>query len=100
MNRRKTSNYGHVRIKEDRKCCKCGRVINAGTVCLSVNPRTKGRVWYCNFCEDKRNKRKAIRENIEETKAMMDCVSFGDEGAYLAYWDCLAELEEEYDELM
>lgn len=100
MNRRKTSNYGHVKIKEDKKCCNCGRVINAGTVCLSVNPRKKGRVWYCNFCEGEQNKRETVKKNIEDIKAEMECVPFGDEGAYFAYCNYLAELEEEYDELM
>lgn len=65
--------------------------LGVGDTCLSVNKKREGRRWICLSCVD------AILR-YKETKAQMNCVPFGDEGAYLALCDFAAEQEAElYD---
>lgn len=91
MGKVKTKNKCYVHVKQDRYCEHCSNKITKGSKALTINKRFEGRVWFCLKCVE-------LKKQIEETKAEMECISFGDDGGYMALQDALAELEAEYYE--
>lgn len=91
VNSSKNRNIRFVNVKAVRQCKYCGNIIGAGDTCLAVNKKKEGRRWVCLSCAN------AIL-GYKETKVQMNCVPFGDEGAYMALCDFAAEQEAElYD---
>lgn len=91
VNNSKNRNIRFVNVRAIRQCKYCGNLIWIGDTCLTVNKKKEGRRWICLSCVD------AVLE-YKKTKAQMNCVPFGDEGAYLALCDFAAEQEAElYD---
>lgn len=91
VNNSKNRNIRFVNVRATRQCKYCGNQIGVGYTCLTVNKKKEGRRWICLSCVD------AVLE-YKKTKAQMNCVPFGDEGAYLALCDFAAEQEAElYD---
>ena len=91
VNNSKNRNIRFVNVRAIRQCKYCGSPIGVGDTCLTVNKKREGRRWICLSCVDTILKYK-------ETKAQMNCVPFGDEGAYMALCDFAAEQEAElYD---
>lgn len=45
-----SSNCKVVSIKVDRTCAECGKFLEKGTRCYTLNPRGKGRGWVCFSC--------------------------------------------------
>ena len=91
VNSSKNRNIRFVNVKDVRQCKCCGNIIGVEDTCLTVNKKKEGRRWICLSCID------AVLE-YKQTKAQMNCVSFGDEGAYMALCDFAAEQEAElYD---
>lgn len=88
VNNSKNRNIRFVSVRATRQCKYCGRLIGVGDACLTVNKKKEGRRWICLSCVD------AIL-SYRETKAQMNCVPFGDEGAYMALCDFAAEQEAE-----
>ncbi len=88
VNSSKNRNIRFVNVKDVRQCKCCGSIIGVGDTCLTVNKKKEGRRWICLSCMN------AIL-GYKETKAQMDCVPFGDEGAYMALSDFAAEQEAE-----
>lgn len=103
VNKNKNKNTRFVKIKEDRKCKICGKILRKGTICLTTNKKGKGRSWYCNKCvatmlsnkhNDGINRQCNLYRCIMSTKVDLDNVAFGDDGASLAYMEALSEYEE------
>lgn len=91
VNSSKNQNIRFVSVRANRQCKYCGGIIGVGDTCLTVNKKKEGRRWICLSCVD------AILR-YKETRAQMNCVPFGDEGAYMALCDFAAEEEAElYD---
>ncbi len=91
VNSSKNRNIRFVNVKAVRQCKYCGSIIEVGDTCLTVNKKKEGRRWICLSCMD-------ATLGYKETIAQMNCVSFGDEGAYMALHDFAAEQEAElYD---
>lgn len=70
-NSKKYKNVCKVKIRADRVCKNCGKLLPKGTVCLTLNTKGKGRVWVCPTCE-------GLLNDYLETDS--GGVSFGDEG--------------------
>lgn len=92
VNKNKNRNIRFVKVKKDRFCKHCGKVIPRGTECLTVNKKQDGRLWYCMRCVD-------LKFEINRVRAEKECIAFGDEGAWLALNDFESELESEYENL-
>lgn len=91
VNSSKNRNIRFVNVKAVRQCKYCGSIIEVGDTCLTVNKKKEGRRWICLSCMD-------TTLGYKETIAQMNCVPFGDEGAYMALHDFAAEQEAElYD---
>lgn len=91
VNNSKNRNIRFVNVRAIRQCKYCGSLNGVGDTCLPMNKKREGRRWICLSCVDTILKYK-------ETKAQMNCVPFGDEGAYMALCDFAAEQEAElYD---
>lgn len=92
VNKLGNKNFKFVYIRQDRKCKCCGKSIQSGVECLTVNKKTEPRCWYCCDCV-----RKLL--NIHNAKVTLDSVSFDDEGMVLACMDyldeCVSELYKE-----
>ena len=88
VNNSKNRNIRFVDVRAIRQCKYCGSLIGIRNTCLTVNKKKEGRQWICLQCVD------AIL-SYKETKAQMNCVPFGDEGAYMALCDFAAEQETE-----
>lgn len=43
-------NIRFVKIRENRLCSHCGNVISRGKECLTLNPKSGHRIWFCNSC--------------------------------------------------
>lgn len=99
VNSNENKNTRFVIIKEDRKCATCGEVLEAGNVYITTNNRGEGRRWYCNVClsnmiaENYTNRQCDLYKSIIATRANLNNVAFGDEGASIAYMDALSEYE-------
>lgn len=86
----RNTNFGYVKVREDRSCKHCGSLIKKGTRCITVNKKCEGREWLCEECY-------TLQVNILEGKVELDLVAFGDEGGAMAMSDALNELKEEYE---
>ena len=104
VNSNNNKNTRFVKIRKDRICKSCGKLLKCGTNCLTTNKKNEGRQWYCNSCvknilsrtqNDGINKGCQIYRNILSTKIELDNVAFDDEGAALAYMEALDECETE-----
>lgn len=78
-------NFKYVKVRENRLCSFCGRVIFKDTRCLTVNKKYKGRKWVCTDCI------KAI-ENVDSEQALLKAVPFNDEVAYTVQSKCFEEV--------
>lgn len=85
LNSNKYRNTKIVRVKENRLCNCCDKVIPYDTECLSTNVRYKGRKWFCLRCVE-------LKWEIAKVRAEKDGLPFGDEGGWLALNDYEAEL--------
>lgn len=91
VNSSKNRNIRFVNVRAVRQCKYCGNIIGVGDTCLTVNKKKEGRRWICLSCIE-------ATLGYKETKAQMNCVPFGDEGAYMALSDLAADEEAElYD---
>lgn len=84
VNKGKNRNLRFVRVKQGRECKYCWKTIRAGSECITINKYKEGRKWVCLECLG------AI-SRYKETKVQLNFVPFGDEGAYMALSDLLAE---------
>lgn len=84
MNKSKNRNTRFVNVRSVRNCKYCGEQIGVGDECLTTNKKLEGRRWTCLGCLDA-----ILRYN--ETKAELDNVAFGDEGASMALSEALDE---------
>ena len=98
VNSNKNRNTRFVTVKETRICKSCGQPILKGNKCLTTNRHGVGRQWLCMNCVGNLINNKVDIDhdcenyrNIKQTKARLNCVAFGDDGAYLALNDCLEE---------
>ena len=64
-----SSNCKFVSIKTDRTCRECGKSLEKGTRCYTMNPRGLGRSWVCFSC--------IPEPNIEETREVGERVGYG-----------------------
>ena len=44
------ANVRFVKIRENRLCSHCGNVIDRNKECLTLNPKSGNRIWFCNEC--------------------------------------------------
>lgn len=84
INKSKNCNTRFVNVRSVRNCRYCREKIGVGDDCLTTNNKLEGRRWTCLGCLDA-----ILRYN--ETKAELDCVAFGDEGAVMALSEALDE---------
>lgn len=85
------SNTRIVKVKQDRTCKFCKRVIPAGSSCLTTNKRGEGRRWVCRDCQN------AIKR-VAIAQRQLDLVPFGDEGGAMAAADYIDEVKGEFYE--
>lgn len=98
VNSNKNRNTRFVKVKETRICKSCGQPILKGSKCLTTNKHGVGRQWQCMNCiRNLMNNKVGINYNcdnykaVKQTEAKLNCVAFGDDGAYLALKDYLEE---------
>lgn len=98
VNSNKNRNTRFVKVKETRICKACGQPILKGNKCLTTNRHGVGRQWLCMNCARNLINNKVNIDyncenyrNIKQTKAKLNYIAFGDDGAYLALQDCLEE---------
>lgn len=99
VNSNKNRNTRFVSVNETRVCKCCGKIIQKGVECLTINKKGIGRQWQCMKCtKDELSSSKIginytceVYRSIIETKIELGNVSFGDEGGYMALSDCLDE---------
>lgn len=84
INQNKSRNVRFVKVKSDRKCFDCGKVIPRGIKCLTVNKKYKGRVWHCMSCVERNVSGVSIQEQLNQVRAEKNSINFGDEGGWLA----------------
>ena len=77
--------FNYVKVRENRLCGFCCRVIFKDTKCLTINKKYKGRKWVCTDCI------KAI-ENVDSEQALLKAVPSSDEVAYMAQSKCFEEV--------
>lgn len=46
------SNTKIVKVKQDRTCKLCHKVIPVGSSCITTNKRSEGRRWVCHKCHN------------------------------------------------
>ena len=83
--------FKKVQIRADRVCWHCGKTIQKGTSCLTINPRFERRHWLCNGCF-------LVYKSILEAKSSLDIVPFDDEGAAYTNADYLDQVVSEWEE--
>lgn len=91
-----------VTVKADRKCYKCGKPIKKGSKAYTFSIKYKGRNWVCKQCCNQKMQERRVQpykkcddyKRIARTLASMKSVAFGDEGAWQADFDSLAEYSE------
>ena len=79
-----------VKIRADRVCKVCGRVMPKGTSCVTVSSNRSYRCWYHSSCY------KAYIDRLNDLSDYddaLDSVPFGDEGAAQYYIDAIHEAE-------
>ena len=86
----KYKNTKKVKVKANRNCWHCNKIIPKGNVCLTVNPKGYGRHWLCKDCI-------SLYNSIVEAKCSLDSVPFDDEGAAYANADYLDERVSEWE---
>lgn len=97
-NSNRNRNTRFVKVKQDRVCASCNKLIAKGTQCLTTNKNGVGRRWYCTECVQYRLSGKVPGVNydcntyksIQNTRIMEANLAFGDEGAAMAYEDAMA----------
>lgn len=105
VNSNKNRNTRFVKIRQDRQCYCCKKVLKSNTKCLTTNTKGKGRHWYCMRCvkgilEYKARNQDGINRNCQWLRAIMnvlidlDNLPYYDEGGAEADYDALAEYEE------
>lgn len=72
-----SSNCNVVSIKTDRTCRECGKSLEKGTRCYTMNPRGFGRSWVCFSC--------IPEPNVAETREIGERFGHGTDTA-LAYY--------------
>lgn len=97
INSNKNRNIRFVNVKATRVCKSCGQPILKGSKCLTINKHGVGRQWQCMKCTmlqlNKTNNRvtcETLRQ-IRQIQFEMQTLPFGDDGGYMALYDCLDE---------
>ena len=87
----KNKNFTFVKIKSDRCCCHCGKTIQRGTECLTINKKLESRKWMCDDCV-------ILHLNVSNARSMLNSITFGDEGGAMACMEFLGEAKEALEE--
>lgn len=97
VNSNKNRNTRFVTVKATRICKSCGQSILKGSKCLTTNKRGVGRRLQCMKCTTLQFNKIDTRITCEifkqicQTQSKMQSLPFGDEGGYMALYDCLDE---------
>lgn len=86
VNKQNTKNFRFVKIKANRECKHCQDLIPKGVNCLTINPKDRGRSWYCDRCV-------SLMLNVQVARSALNSVAFDDEGAGWANLEALEEAE-------
>ena len=87
-----------VKVKTDRVCSCCEGEIPKGSNAYTYSIKFKGRFWIHTYCKDNTSYKQCNSyKNIKSTLAQRDSVAFDDEGAWLAYNDCIGDYTDECD---
>lgn len=84
-------------MKKERVCSDCGKKILKSEICLTTNKQGEGRKWHCMNCASfmSHSKERIVKCSTLQTVMSLlsgrGTVAFGDEGAFLAYDDAIAE---------
>lgn len=104
VNSNKNRNTRFVKIRANRECKSCGKLIPQGTQALTTNKYRQGRQWFCLKCifnKIQSNKKQPVYincstyKNIIGTLSYMHNLAFDDEGGYCACQDAIGEYAEE-----
>lgn len=87
----RNTNNKLVVVRQDRVCCYCNKKIPAGSKCLTINKKYKGRSWACKDCV-------SCLKEISRSSAAYELVPFDDEGGAMALHECLEEAIGEFYE--
>ena len=69
--------YKGVKVKADRKCADCGKIIKKGNYCFTASVKYQGRHWCCNRCM-----RIMMEEEYYEELALIE-----EEVTEICYWN-------------